>query len=567
MSEFNLLDEAWIRVTQKDGVAQKVSLKDAIMHADEYIGLANDSPLLDFALLRLMEAVLFSAFWDKIDDLDAEDIPGWWKVIWDSGKYPGGPLERYFEKWHDRFYLFDDAHPFYQIPVKSDAWEEHPVGTVYPIVKMDMTVVESNNKPVLRDYDRENMTYDKTAVNLVGYMAFHDAFKLSLAMGGKKGNDDKAAVGRCGSLGGIYLKGKSLFQTLMLNWTLLRRNEEPWPSRESRGIPEWWQRAPWELDHPRTEQTPIDAKRADLKNPMSILTCQTIRIMLHRTENRTVDKIQLYGGDVCDVKHAYDEPMTLWQTVTDSKTKKPDTVPKRHSGQTAEWREIPAVFPADKSWTPLVLYWAGILVKKGYISGKSLLRSVLVGISEYGSQNYGVKSTVNQSLGFHTSLLTETKDEWRLLIKEETKKAEDAGSALWSYAQSILKANGQSIPDDKKSQNKIGDPCENNFYRRLNAPFISWLSSIDPNKDTVEEKRKEFERTAIRIALSTAEDTASVLPSSAYIGSYLVRDQKTGNKERFSIAEENSKLNYKLYQLIYKSAKGEIVNGSSKNDQ
>ena len=60
--EFNLLTEPWVRVRLPDNTVQEVSLTDALVHAQEYMDLAGEMPTQDAAMLRLLLAVLFTAF-------------------------------------------------------------------------------------------------------------------------------------------------------------------------------------------------------------------------------------------------------------------------------------------------------------------------------------------------------------------------------------------------------------------------------------------------------------------------------------------------------------------------
>lgn len=60
--EFNLLDEPWVRVLMPDCTVREVSLTDALLHANEYTGLAGELPTQDAAILRLLLAVLHTVF-------------------------------------------------------------------------------------------------------------------------------------------------------------------------------------------------------------------------------------------------------------------------------------------------------------------------------------------------------------------------------------------------------------------------------------------------------------------------------------------------------------------------
>ena len=72
MSRFNLLEENWIAVMTDDkGSIREVSLIDLFNNAHNYVGLAGDMPIQDFAVLRMLLAVLHTVF----SRFDAEGNP------------------------------------------------------------------------------------------------------------------------------------------------------------------------------------------------------------------------------------------------------------------------------------------------------------------------------------------------------------------------------------------------------------------------------------------------------------------------------------------------------------
>ena len=64
-----------------------------------------------------------------------------WEAIWNMRNFPEKPITDYLNQWEDRFWLFDDEHPFYQVPKIT--------GTDNPAKKLNGELVESNNKILL----------------------------------------------------------------------------------------------------------------------------------------------------------------------------------------------------------------------------------------------------------------------------------------------------------------------------------------------------------------------------------------------------------------------------------
>ena len=60
--EFNLLEEAWIRVLKDDCSEEMVSLPEAMIHAHEYRDLFEDTQQQDKTVLRLILAIMHKIY-------------------------------------------------------------------------------------------------------------------------------------------------------------------------------------------------------------------------------------------------------------------------------------------------------------------------------------------------------------------------------------------------------------------------------------------------------------------------------------------------------------------------
>ena len=227
MRDYNLIDEPWIMVRCRDGKVKPVSLKEALLSAHTFSGLAGETKTQDFAIFRLMLAVLYTVF-SRYDsdgqEIDADDMQEFaldcWKEIWDAGKLPAAPIERYLTEWHERFWLFDDEFPFYQtnaVAEKSECATAKMIGTLF----------ESNNKARLfsdRNQEGRALSYAEAARWLIHLSQFDD-------IAAKQPTPKKTW---CGKLSMIALTGDSLFRTLMLNY---RADYDA--NREKSELPAW----------------------------------------------------------------------------------------------------------------------------------------------------------------------------------------------------------------------------------------------------------------------------------------------------------------------------------------
>ena len=108
MSQFNLIDEGWIPVRKCSGERIELGIRDTLLHAKEIAVIEDASPLVVAALHRFLLAVLYRALEGPTD---IDQAKAWFK----SG-LPAERISAYLEQWRDRFWLFDESYPFFQIP-------------------------------------------------------------------------------------------------------------------------------------------------------------------------------------------------------------------------------------------------------------------------------------------------------------------------------------------------------------------------------------------------------------------------------------------------------------------
>ena len=293
--EFNLLTEPWVRVRRPDNTVQEVSLTDALLHAQDYVDLAGEMPTQDAAMLRLLLAVLFTVFsrvnvegepepFEEEDDALAR-----WGDLWQLGHFPEQPLRDYLEQWKERFWLFHPTHPFWQVPGAE-------IGTACSAAMLNGEMIESKNKlrlfPLYAGQSKERLSYPQAARWLLSVNGFDDT-----SLKPKEKNLPSISVGWLGSLGYIQALGNNLYETLMLNLTLLKDGREYWSEN----------RPCWELETPRSaERTKIPCP----DDPAQLLTLQSRRLLLHRTEGM-VDGYFALGGDFFSKENAFAEQMTV----------------------------------------------------------------------------------------------------------------------------------------------------------------------------------------------------------------------------------------------------------------
>lgn len=456
--EFNLLEEPWIRVLLEDYTVREVSLKDALLNADQYIDLAGEVPTQDIAVLRLLLAILHTVF-SRVD-VNGNDAPlkttddalDRWEELWTFQSFPKSPILDYLEKWRERFWLFHPRRPFWQVP-------EANIGTEYSAAKLNGEILESGNKyRIFASYSgdkKKELSYAQAARWLLYLNGFDDTSAKPKGKG-----LPSVGAGWLGKIGLIWVQGENLFQTLMLNLCLLRDGEALW-ERET---------PCWELEEARNKER-IEIVQPD--NAAALLTLQSRRLLLHREEG-CVTGYTLLGGDFFERENAFCEQMTVWRSVQAKKDAPFVFLPRRHDPSKQFWREFPTTFldnPGIRK--PGVVRWIIRLQRERILARENMVRFRIAAI-EYGDKDFFVTDTFGDSLAFHSLLLDELSARWRIAIAEEVGRCEQLAAQLGYLAQNLALAAG----GEKKA---ASEDVKQRFYFQIDQLFRDWLESIKPS--------------------------------------------------------------------------------------
>jgi len=194
---FNLVDEKWIPCIMLDGTTSEFSLLETLARAHEIKEVFDQSPLITASLHRLLLAILHRNFGPaSIQE---------WRAIWEVGHFDRKVLQDYFGKWHSRFDLFDEEHPFYQS-------QGFVLKKKTPLKRLAFEYAVQNNRTLFdhsRDNNRSLFPAKTAALWLLATQAFSPTGGKSATIHTKDSPWARGAV--------ILINGDSLFQTLMLN--------------------------------------------------------------------------------------------------------------------------------------------------------------------------------------------------------------------------------------------------------------------------------------------------------------------------------------------------------------
>ena len=494
MPRYNLLDEKWIQVASKDTV-EKVSIKELFADAAKYKELAGDMKTQDFAVMRVMLAILhtvFSRFDSKgdpyeffevdeksflqIGELEENDLEDYedalyqtWIDIWNAKEFPKVVYE-YLEKWRDRFFLYDDKYPFFQV-IKEVIEKDATGGGEFYGKNINRLVSESNNKqayfsPKDESY-KEYIVDDELArwlITLQGYIGTSDKKKV--------GSAKTYSKGWLYDLGGVYLQGNNLFETLMLNFVIAHN--------ENNNLLKT-QKPCWEAE---TIEKNIELYfHNGIDNIASLYTawCREIFIDPNRTKE---DKFVCFIAKLPEIEHsdAFLEPMTVWK-YNDTGEYKDKYRPRKHDANKSMWRNFGLLTGVGEGTRkPGVIEWLNKLCdisesEELVFKKENITLCAVCMLDDGNATSWAPIDEVEDTLNLKERVLVDTGDNgWIIRINKtitDTKTSIDW--ALKKFIKDLLEIRNMEKSDVSRYVEQ--------FYFRIDLSFRNWIESIDIDND------------------------------------------------------------------------------------
>jgi len=514
LGKYNLLDEKWIMVLREEtGQTEKVSLKEVFAHAGDYYNLAGEMKTQDFAILRVLLAVLqtvFSRFdnegntydfveinektFQQMEPVDQDDLPDedpyfqTWMNLWEKGKFPE-IVQSYLEAWRDHFYLFDDKYPFYQ--VTPEEMEKLAKGGGQFFGKnLNRTISESNNKialfaPVAGE--AKDKLYDDQLVRwlimLQGYVGTGDK---------KKVRDTKSSCskGWLYDLGGIYLKGHNLFETLMLNCILSSDFDEELDGETIKAQIPSWERSPSEN---------VDIYFHNQVDNRASLYTNWSRAVSFIDDYHEGNPFSCFIAKLPEINHVdnFIEPMTCWGWNNTGENKNRFT-PKKHRHDKAVWRHFNVLMGIEEEGEhfrkPGILSWYYTVCRRGSIRELQHFKVAICSVSMQEDGNATSWSPVDEiidEIQMETAvLIDDNKDGWIELINalvDNTKNYIEKTLAKFVRQISVIRGY------DSKDYHLVEQERER-LYLEIDQSFRDWLYEIK-GTDSMNDKALEWYRT------------------------------------------------------------------------
>ncbi|MDG4765922.1 type I-E CRISPR-associated protein Cse1/CasA [Solwaraspora sp. WMMD406] len=464
---FDLVHRPWLLVQQLDGRVVEVSLADAFRQAHTLRRIAGDVPTQEFALLRLLLAVLHCA----IDGPDTDR----WAELWQAPELPADDIVRYLDTRRDRFDLLHPTTPFYQVAdLRTSKDEVFGLERLIADVPSGSPLFTARSGAALR-----RITPAEAARWLVHAHAYDVSGIKSGAAGDNRVKGGKVyplGIGFAGSLGGVFVEGDTLRETLLLNLVsydlpALRVDADDAPA--------------WELD-------PLGPAEQDDLRPRGLLrlyTWQSRRIRLFGDADGITGVVLAYGDRLSPRDLHQREPLTAWRrSPAQEKLHKtvPVYLPSTHTPGRAIWRGLGAMLPGTAgrgrggepaaNLDPMILEWISAAANQRLLDRRHIRLRAIGAV--YGTQQSVIDDIVDDAVTMPVRAITEP--EAAAEVQAAAHDADQGVRALVALARDLLRAAG--VRDDRRTDG-VRDETTAEAYGALDQRFRDWLRDLTDGVD------------------------------------------------------------------------------------
>lgn len=506
MGRFNLIDDKWIEVlVNKKGDKKLVGLRDIFLNSDSYLDISGDMNIQDFAIMRLILAIMHTVFsrfdasgnpyeeieindkMQQVEAVDDEDYEEYeeglidtWKNLWNNKKFPKIVLD-YLDLWYDRFYLFDEKHPFFQVTeeyISVDRIKGKKVGDISGKT-INRTITESNNKIALfspkEEKNKNILKNDEIARWLITFQAYTGLSDKTVY--GKEKYKKRNSKGWLYDLGAVYFKGENLFESLMLNFVILNPKNKHYSYNIQKPS---WEFRDCELIDSYLNYMPID-------NISQLYTVYSRAIYIDPEFDDTEEfKMNLIKLPELSHEDNFLEPMTVYRYNTSGDYKEKYT-PRKHPSNQSMWRSFGQITMeyenlensknTNRQKRPGIIDWLAVIHKE--IDYNRIKVNALSLEDDGNATSWVPTNEIYDSMPLAIDLLTEDREDgWTIRIfklVEETKKI--INQVYGGYLGYISKIRGLEKSD-------FVDREIEKMYYLIDKPFRDLIESIDKDDDS-----------------------------------------------------------------------------------
>ncbi|WP_329008627.1 type I-E CRISPR-associated protein Cse1/CasA [Streptomyces sp. NBC_01601] len=455
-ASFDLTSQPWIGVLRTDGSQTELSLREIFARAGELRYLMGELATVEFALMRLLLAIAHDA-------LDGPREMEDWGDLWEDADC-FAPVAAYLDQCRDRFDLLHSAAPFFQTAGLRTQKDE-----VFSLSRIVADVPTGDPFFTARMPGVDRLSFAEAARWVVHAHAYDTSGIKTGMVGDQRVRGGKVyplGTGWAGGLGGVFVEGDTLRETLLLNLIATDTYGMDF-GPEDRPT---WRREPC---GPRGTERPATG-------PRDLYTWQSRRLRLHHDADGVHGVVLGYGDPLASRNTHQREPMTAWRRSTAQEKKlrrTPVYLPKEHAPSRSPWRGLAALV-ADRAVAaqgeepaaflrPGVLEWIARLVTEGSLSRHHLVRARVVG-AVYGTQQSVIDDIVDDRLTMPVVLLHRQDQAFAQQAVGAAEDADGAIKALGDLAADLARAVGSDSPGPSEAAKTAG-------FAALEDPYRRWL--------------------------------------------------------------------------------------------
>ncbi|MGW3355603.1 type I-E CRISPR-associated protein Cse1/CasA [Streptomyces bungoensis] len=495
---FDLTARPWTPVLRRDGSQDELSLRQVFEQAHDLRRVVGDLPTQEFALIRLLLAVAHDAL-DGPQDTEA------WAELW-ADETCFAPVGAYLDAHRGRFDLLDAKAPFFQTAGLRTAKDE-----VFSLNRIVADVPNGEPFFTARMPTVERLTFAEAARWVVHAHAYDTSGIKTGVEGDKRAKGGKVyplGVGWAGNLGGVFVEGRTLRETLLLNLVAADTSNLEIDDADAPA----WRREPC---------GPGGAERAPT-GVRDLYTWQTRRLRLHFDEIGVHGVVLGYGDPLTARDRQHREPMTAWRRSKPQEAKlrkSPVYLPREHAPERSAWRGLGALV-ANEAGTaqgpepaahlrPGILEWVARLVTEGELERGFLVRARIIG-ARYGTQQSVIDEVVDDHVAMAVVLLHEQDRRFAEQAVAAVGDADLAVNALGDLAANLARAAGTEMDGPRSSARDLA-------YGLLEAPYRTWLAHLADTDDPYA-KRTDWQQQVYGIVIKLGDRLMATAGDAAWQG-------------------------------------------------
>lgn len=454
--KFNLLENGWIPCSMLNNEFKLLSIKEALFKADQILDISSNNPLAPISIYRLLLAILHRNFGPK----DRKE----WVSIFKRGMWDKNILETYFNVWTQKFELFNKAGDrFYQTEIPE-------ISNKTPITKLNHALSSGNNAALFDhnwDSDITPISVEEVAQLLVTFQCF--------AVGGGKSVPFYFSHAPLISSICVMLKGRNLFETLMLNF-IRYDNDHPFVQSNKREDIPFWERTDKKLNKNKDGRYP--------NGYLDYLTWQSRRIwLIHEIQNGkiTVKEVYMAQGEKVIDEWAEDPQMVY---KLDEKNKK---IPIKLNPDRHVWRDVEALLRLNDSGSkfvsPIAINWISMLMQMDVLSAASRYNLEVFGLCNDPKKAARILSWNRSSIPLPLKFLEDQSlvENIKAFIQKCEKIENILNKTLYFFGKDYLFPESQTLSTNQRNKVKefVGNyQISTRYWNRIEQYFYAFMKKI-----------------------------------------------------------------------------------------